>query len=88
MRDITLAETFNTFVHSRVNIARLQAEDNADYQFAQNDIANASQTISKLDRENLDMLIDNADKARNIAEKIAYRLGFVDGLRLMAALAD
>ena len=80
MRDITLSETFNTFVNSRVNIAELLLEDTVLYQHQQEIVYNTKNIPEDV--------IGGYNAVRETAEKTAYRLGFADGLKLMATLAN
>ena len=61
MRDITLSETFNTFVNSRVNTAELLLEDTVLYQHQQEIVYNTKNIPEDV--------IEGYNAVREIAEK-------------------
>ena len=73
----SLKEQLEAFVNTRIACSQLKLEDNKDYQHSLKKIyMGANQDIS-----------DTVDDAIIIAEKSAYKQGFLDGLSIMAGLS-
>ncbi len=72
----SLAEHFNMFVDNRLNQFELSIENDSQYQELQHIL---------YDMKNIpDVALSLHDNLQTIAEKHAYRQGFIDGLTLMA----
>ena len=74
--NIPITEHFNMFVDKRVEQVDLTLDDDKNYQKALN-------TLDKT----LENPVDVALEAIIIAEKSAYKQGFIDGLSIMAGLS-
>lgn len=73
----TLAEHFKAFVDRRIYQVNLSLDDNNIYQKALN-------TLDKTQNNPVDVAL----AAINIAEIVAYKQGFIDGLSIMAGIND
>ena len=70
----TLKDNIANFITARIGCSQLWLEDNSDYQEALNE-------INTIDSQSV---LNAVDKAIEIAEISAYKLGLHDGLNIMA----